>query len=167
MPRLPAALSVLALACSIFFTPVACTTPVVPSTVIATAQSVAATAATVVADAQIVWPTVLASIPAASQAAAQTAFNQAVFAVNHADLALDDAIQAAIAANTTNPDFTAAFSALSAAVAQVLTIIQSFETVPVTPNLRTADGGVDVLADLTAAAASLKKLAAPKSAAPW
>jgi hypothetical protein len=154
---LRAALSLVFLTCTLFLVP-ACTTPAVPTTAIATAESIAQTAATVVADAQIVWPVVYASIPAASQAAAQTAFNQAVFAVNHADLALDDAIQAAIAANTTNPDFTAVISQLSAAVAQVVTIIQSFESSTAAPSLRTTDGGVDALADLTAAAASLKQL---------
>jgi len=91
------ALSVALLVCSILFAPAACTTPVVPTNAITTAETVAETASTVVSTAQAIWPTVYASIPAANQAAAQTAFNEAIFTANHAVLALDDAIQAAIA----------------------------------------------------------------------
>ena len=89
---------------------IGCNPPAVPTNAIAAAEVVAETAATIVADAQAVWPIVLAAIPAAQQPAAQDAFNKAVFAANHAILVLDDAIQVAIAANTPNPDFTAIIS---------------------------------------------------------
>ena len=104
-----------------------CTQPVFPSNVIAGAQAAAQTAQTVVTGAQAVWPIILAALPADKQAVAQDDFNKAVFAANHAILALNDAVQAAILANTT-PDFTAVISQVADAVAQVVTIVQSFQS---------------------------------------
>lgn len=106
---------------------IGCNQPVVPINAIAAAQAVVQTASTVVADAQAVWPLVLASIPAAQQPAAQSAFNKGVFDAHHTILSLDDAIQAAITANTPSPDFTAIFSQVADAVAQVVSIVQSFQ----------------------------------------
>lgn len=138
---------------------IGCNQPVVPTNAIATAEEAAQTAAVVVADAQVVWPIVYAVIPAANQAAAQTAFNEGLFTANHAILALDDAISAAIAANTPNPDFTAVISQLSDAVGQIVQIVQSFMTSTPAPALvarvRTP-GGVDAVADMGAAAGRLK-----------
>jgi hypothetical protein len=125
---------------------------------IATAQQAAQTAATVVADAQVVWPIVYAAIPADKQAAAQTAFNESLFTANHAILTLNDLIAAAIAANNPNPDFTAVIGQLSGAVAQVVAIVQQFLTTSaVASHVRTA-GGVDAVADMSAAAGRLKAL---------
>jgi hypothetical protein len=52
---------------------------------------------------------------------------QAIFAANHAILALEDAEQAAVAANLSNPDFTAVLSQVSDAVGQVIAIVQGLQ----------------------------------------
>ena len=106
----------------------ACTQqPVFPTNVITAAQTAAQTATAVVADAQVAWPVVKAFLPLADQAAAEDAFNKAVFATNHSILALDDAISAAITANTPNPDFSALLSSLSGAVSQIVAVVQEFQ----------------------------------------
>ena len=137
---------------------IGCTPPVVPTNAIQAAQEAAQTAVVVVADAEVVWPIVYAAIPAANQAAAQAAYNEGLFAANHAILALNDAIAAAVAANTPNPDFTAVIEQLSAAVGQIVSIVQSFMTPGVAQHTRTA-GGVDAVGDMSAAAGHLKALA--------
>jgi hypothetical protein len=134
---------------------VGCSQPVVPVSVIATAQGVAQTAATVVADAQAVWPIVYAAIPASAQPAAQSAFNSGLLTANHAILALDDAIAAAVAANTPNPDFTAVFSQVAAAVGQIVSIVQQFMVSPAAPSVRSVNG-VDVIKDMGEAVVRLK-----------
>jgi hypothetical protein len=140
-----------------------CTQPAVPTSVIGAAQVVAQTAATIVSDAQAVWPIVLSALPAASQAAAQDAFNKAIFAANHAILALNDAIQVAIAANTPNPDFTAMLSQVADAVGQVVSIIQNFQaTSPAIAEHLRSQGGVDAVSDLNTASVRLKVLSAKK-----
>ena len=140
-----------------------CTQPAVPTSAISTAEVVAQTAATVVADAQAVWPIVYAAIPAAQQPAAQDAFSKAVFAANHAILALDDAVQAAVAADNPKPDFTAIFAQLSDAVAQVVSIVKNFQgaSPAVSERVRTT-GGVDAVVDLSAASDRLRAVAAKK-----
>ena len=141
--------------------PAACSRPIVPTNDVAAAQTVAATATTVVADAQAVWPLVLATVPPADQAAAQTGFNSAVFDANHAILALDDTIAATVAiagadGGVSVPNLTAAISDVAAAVAAVVAVVQnihwSLSTVP-----------ASVAGDLTAHAARLRALAAPRS----
>jgi hypothetical protein len=135
----------------------ACTPPVVPVSVIAGAQVAVQTATTLVSDAQTAWPVIKLLLPTGDQAAAQDAFDKAVFATNHAILATNDAIGAAIAANNPNPDLSVLLSALGDAVAQVVAVVQEFQgkapgakAHAVTPN------GVDAVADMQAAAARLK-----------
>jgi len=151
------ALLALALTCSVLLA--GCAQPVVPTNVIGAAEDVAQTAQVVISDAQAVWPVIYASIPAANQAAAQAAFNQAVFAANHADLALDDAISVAIAADSTNPDLTAVISSVSDAVAQIIAIVQTFQGATPTPAVQ---AGSSAIADMVGAAARLKALAAKR-----
>lgn len=141
-----------------------CTQPLVPISVIAGAQTAAMTAQTVVTGAQAAWPIILAAIPAAQQAAAQEAFDSAVFASNHAILALDDAIQAAIAANNANPDLTAVISQVADAVAQVVAIVQRFHLLapPAAVARMKTSTGVDAIGDLSAASARLKTFATKK-----
>ena len=141
---------------------IGCNPPVVPTNAIAAAEVVAETAATIVADAQAVWPIVLAAIPAAQQPAAQDAFNKAVFAANHAILVLDDAIQVAIAANTPNPDFTAIISQVADAVAQIVSIVQSFHGPMTAEHIVRAPSGVDAVADMAAASARLRAASVKK-----
>ena len=134
---------------------IGCVPSIMPTTAIAAAQAVVQTASTVVADAQAVWPIVLASIPAAQQPAAQDGFNKAVFAAHHAILALDDAIQAAITANTPNPDFTAIFGQVADAVAQVVSIVQSFQG-------SSAGAHTAAINDMISSSARLKALSVKK-----
>jgi len=140
-----------------------CTQPAIPTSAISAAETVAQTAATVVSDAQAVWPVVLAAIPVAQQPAAQDAFNKAVFAANHAILALNDAIQVAIAANTPSPDFTAIISQVSDAIGQIVSIVQDFQSkAPAIQDRIRVPGGVDVVYDLSAASVRLKAISAKK-----
>jgi hypothetical protein len=138
-----------------------CPQPITVTNAIQAAQEASQTAATVVADAQVVWPIVYAAIPAANQAAAQTAFNEGLFTANHAILALNDAIAVAIAANTPNADFSAVLSQLSNAVAQIVAIVEQFMTPAIAPHAHTA-GGVDAVGDMSAAAGRLKALTVKK-----
>jgi hypothetical protein len=140
---------------------VGCNQPLVPTNAIASAEAASQTAAAVVADAQVVWPIIYAAIPAANQAAAQTAYSEGLFTANHAILALNDAIAAAIAANTPSPNFTAVIGQLSDAVAQIVSIVQSFMTTAPSPtvaaHVRTS-AGVDAIFDMSSASAKLKGL---------
>ena len=138
-----------------------CNQPIVPTNAIQAAEEVAQTAATVVADAEVVWPIVYATIPAVNQAAAQNAYNEGLFTVNHTILALNDAIAAAIAANTPNPNFTAVIAQLSQAVASIVAIVQQFMTSAVVVHTHTVSG-VDAIADMSAASARLKALTVKK-----
>lgn len=145
------------------------TQPVVPSSAIAAAQDVAATATTVVADAVDVWPAIYAALPPAQQAQAQPVFNQAVFAANHAILALDDAIQAAIAIDGGDagdagaPNLTAAIGDVAAAVAQVVAIVAGFTALTPADSGAAAlgpfgDAGASAAADMRRAATRLLAL---------
>jgi hypothetical protein len=151
----------IAMPIGIYTSTVGCSQPTIPTSAIAVAQGVAQTATTIVADAQSVWPVIYAAIPASQQAAAQTVFNGAIFTANHAILALDDAISAAIAANNTTPNFAAIYSSLADAVAQVVAIVQQFtgpSDAGAVASVRTT-GGVDVLADMKTAAQRIKTVA--------
>lgn len=79
-----------------------------------------------VSAAQLAWPAILPALPAASQAQAQQQFANAVTAVNHAEQVLNDAVNAAVAAQQSNPDFTALMQAVSDAVAQVVAIVDLY-----------------------------------------
>ncbi len=79
-----------------------------------------------VSAAQLAWPAILPAIPAASQAQAQQQFSNAVAAVNHALQALNDGVNAAVAAQQSNPDFTALMQAVSDAVVQVVAIVDEY-----------------------------------------
>jgi hypothetical protein len=79
-------------------------------------------------DAAIAWAVVQPFLPPANLAAITQQYENAVFAVNHALVALNDAVTAAIAAQQPNPDFSALMAAVSDAVAQVLAIIQQYSS---------------------------------------
>jgi len=140
----------------------ACAQPVVPTNVIGVAQTVAQTATTVIDDAQAIWPVLLPLVPTANQAAASAAFDKAVFVANHAVLALNDLIQTAITANTPNPDFTAAISQVADAVAQVVAIVESFQTSTQSLAVVQTDAGVNAVVDMNAGVAQLRAAAYKK-----
>lgn len=140
--------------------------PAVVANAIAAAQAAAQTATTLVSDAQAAWPAVKALLPADKQAAAQDAFDKAVFAANHALLALNDAITAAIAANNPTFDFTALLSALGDAAMQVIAVLQGFHVLPAgAPSIAASSAPLDAaLADMSRAALTLRSSkAAPVS----
>ncbi len=96
---------------------------------VAVAQQYEQTAEVVLQQAEAAWPIVLGFLPADKQAVAQTAFNDAVFSVNHAMTILNDAIQVAVDTGNAHPDFSAAMASISDAVAQVISIVKQFEGV--------------------------------------
>lgn len=96
---------------------------------------------TALASAQVAWSFVQPFLPAASAAAITQQYENAVFAVTHALTVLDDGVTAALAAQQTNPDFTALTAAVTNAVAQVIAIIDQYKGV-VPP-----DGGVIAVPD--------------------
>ncbi len=79
-----------------------------------------------VSAAQLAWPAILQAIPAANQAQAQQQFTNALSSVNHAMQLLNDGVNAAVAAQTSNPNFTALMQAVSDAVAQVVAIVDTY-----------------------------------------
>jgi hypothetical protein len=93
--------------------------------------------------AQLAWPAILQAISAASQAQAQQQFTNALAAVNHAEQVLNDAVNAAVAAQQPNPDFTALMQAVSDAVAQVVAIVDLYSGQAPSP---APDGGAPAAA---------------------
>jgi hypothetical protein len=89
-------------------------------------------------EAAVAWSVVLPFIPAPSVAQITQQYQNAVFAVNHAMALLNDAVNAAIAAQQSNPDFTALMAAVTDAISQVLAIIQQYSS----SAPQTVDGGV-------------------------
>jgi hypothetical protein len=83
--------------------------------------------------AELAWPAILPTIPAANQAQAVLQFNNAVTAIDDAEQALNDGVNVAVIAKTSNPNFTALMQAVSDAVSQVTAIVDLYSgtTVPV------------------------------------
>lgn len=73
------------------------------------------------------WSVIEPLLPANIQAQAQAAYKAAILVVNKAIVALNDAVQAAVAAKGPAPDFTAVMQAVSDAIAQVVSIINQFK----------------------------------------
>jgi leucyl aminopeptidase (aminopeptidase T) len=92
-------------------------------------------------DAQLAWTIVQPYLPPATAAAINLQFNNAVFAVNHALVALNDAVQAAVAAQNPNPDFSAMMASVTDAIAQVIAIIDQYTNLQIV-----TDGGATVTA---------------------
>lgn len=124
---------------------------------VAAAQAAAQTATTLISDAQAAWPTVKALLPPDKQAAAQDAFDKAVFTANHALLALNDAITGAIAANNSTFDFTSFLSALGDAAMQVIAILQQFRAMPAAPAAPSLVAAPHVPKELDAALADMSR----------
>lgn len=140
--------------------------PAVVTNAIAAAQAAAQTATTLVSDAQAAWPAVKVLLPADKQASAQDAFDKAVFTANHALLALNDGITAAIAADNSKPDFTSLLSALGDAAMAVIAVVQEFRALPVAaPGIAATQHGPldEAISDMNRAARGLKSSSAPAS----
>ncbi|HTQ43911.1 MAG TPA: hypothetical protein VMI75_14215 [Polyangiaceae bacterium] len=73
------------------------------------------------------WGAIFPFIPAASQAKAQADFDSAVYSVEQALAALEDAVRAAAAAHQSNPDFSAIISNVQAAVASLVKIAEQWQ----------------------------------------
>jgi hypothetical protein len=110
-----------------------------------------------VSDAQIAWTLVQPFLPPAQLTQINQQFENAIAAINHGLRVLNDAVTAAVAAHTPNPDFTALMAAVTDAVQQVLAIIAEYTVTP------PADAGAPVVADGGAAASASGK--APASQA--
>jgi hypothetical protein len=95
-------------------------------------------------DAAIAWSVIQPFLPASSAAQITQQYNNAVFAVNHALQVLSDAVTAAVAAETPNPDFSTLMTAVTDAVSQVLAIIQQYVQ-PAAPVV--ADSGAPAVPD--------------------
>lgn len=131
----------------------------------------------VLSDVQIAWGVALPFIPASAVAQVTTQYNNAVFAVNHALTLLNDAVNAAVVAQTSNPNFTALMADVTNAIAQVVAVVDQYTTnAPIV-----ADGGAPMaaaavasgkapytpaLADAHAILGNLKKQYGPKTVAP-
>lgn len=83
--------------------------------------------------AELAWPAILPTIPQANQAQAQLQFNNAVTAIDDAEQALNDGVNVAVIAKTSNPNFTALMQAVTDAVSQVTAIVDLYSgtTIPV------------------------------------
>jgi hypothetical protein len=124
-------------------------------------------------DAQLAWTIVQPYLPPATAAAINAQFVKAVADVNHALSVLNDAVQVAVAAQTSNPDFSTMMAAVTDAIAQVLAIIDQYTNLPIV-----MDGGAAVaanngkapmspmLADAHAGLASLKAHWVPAKVVP-
>jgi hypothetical protein len=127
-------------------------------------QTFEQSAQVVLSDAQVAWTLVQPFLPAANAAQINQQFQNAVAAVNHALVALNDGVQAAVEAQQSNPNFSALMSAVTDAIAQVLAIVHEYTQPTPAP---VADGGAPAPAPATdggAAPAAGAKLAPPSSA---
>lgn len=97
-------------------------------------QTFEATIQVAVSAAELAWPAIVQAIPPASQAQANLQFQNAVTAVNHGLQALNDAVNAAVAAQQPNPDFSALMQAISDAVNQVIAIVDLYSQQPAAPD---------------------------------
>jgi hypothetical protein len=73
------------------------------------------------------WSTIAPLIPATALAQANTTFNNAVYTVEQAVAALEDAIKAAAAAQTSDPNFATLIANVQAAVAALVSIFQQWQ----------------------------------------
>jgi hypothetical protein len=78
-------------------------------------------------DVQIAWVIIQPLIPASALPAVTQQYEKALFDVNHALQALNDAVTAAEAAQQPNPNFTAFMTAVTNAIAEVLAIIDQYQ----------------------------------------
>lgn len=93
---------------------------------VAQVQSLEQTVQVTLSSAQVAFAVILPLLPAASQAQAQADFANAVVSVNHTLQALNDAVQAAVAAQTPNPDFTTVIAAVESAIQQIVAIVDQY-----------------------------------------
>lgn len=93
-------------------------------------------------DAQVAWAIVQPFLPVAQAAQITQQYENAVYAVNGALQVLNDAVQAAIAAQQPSPDFSSLMTAVTNAVSTVISIVAQYvNNAPVPPPLPTVDGG--------------------------
>ena len=111
-----------------------------------------------ISDATIAFQAIKPFLPADAQVKAQGEFDNAVLAVNRAEQALDDAVQAAAAAQQPNPDFSKLVAAVVDAVKQVIAIVDQYKgnpAAPLAPTLGPRPGEPRGLAEARAALLSL------------
>jgi len=97
-----------------------------------------------------IWAIVFPFIPAAAQAQAQTDYNNAVFTVEQGVTALEDALNAAAAAQQPTPDFSKLIASIQAAVDALMKIVSAWQGT----GGAAADGGTSPQATQRGAAAT-------------
>jgi hypothetical protein len=108
------------------------------------------------------WTSIALFLPASVLATAQPVYNKAVVAVNAALNALNDAVQVAINAHATAPDFSALIQAVTDAVAQVVTVIDQFKASTAATASVSAPPPPVGLVELDAAVATMKRIGGTK-----
>lgn len=83
---------------------------------------------TAVTAAEVAWPAIEALLPANVRVQAQTQYTNALAAVTHTEQLLNDAVNVAVDAQQSSPNFTALMQAVSDAVAQVVAIVDQYTT---------------------------------------
>lgn len=111
---------------------------------VAQVQTFEATVQIAINAAELAWPAILPAIPADKQAAVNQQFMNAVAAVNHAEQALNDAVNAAVAAKQANPNFAVLMQAVSDAISQVIAIVDLY--MQPTPPAPPSDAGAPAVA---------------------
>ncbi len=101
--------------------------------------------------AELAWPAILPTIPAANQAQAVLQFNNAITAIDDAEQALNDGVNVAVIAKSSSPNFTTLMQAVTDAVSQVTAIVDLYSgtTIPVA----SADAGAAAAAPVIASKA--------------
>ena len=77
-------------------------------------------------DVQVAWTIIQPFLPTSSAAAVTQQYENGVYAVNGALQVLNDAVQADIAAQTPNPDFSTLMTAVTNAIQTVISIVQQY-----------------------------------------
>lgn len=95
---------------------------------------------------QVAWAFVQPFLPQASAAQITQQYQNAVFAVNHALVVLNDAVQTELSVRNPSPDFSKLMVAVTDAISQVIAIIDQYKSsVPADAGavpVPTLDGGV-------------------------
>jgi hypothetical protein len=107
--------------------------------------------------AEATWAIVYPLLPANVQPQALADYNKAVITANAAINTLNDAVQVAVAAQGTPPDFTALEQAISDAVQQIITVINTYKG-QTNATLKLAASAPDPFVALNASFTTMKKV---------
>jgi hypothetical protein len=100
---------------------------------VAQVQTFEQTTAVVLSDLTVGWETIKLFLPPAVLAQAQQQFDNAVASVNHALVALQDVVQAAVDAKNDAPDFSKAIIDVNGAIQEIIAIVNTYRSQQVQP----------------------------------